>query len=223
MIYSILKNSFFRSDSSSSIIKPPTINAQNSSNQMKPKAEQTLEALKKNLEGKMNSIRKERDMLGKRNENLRKRRQTVFGGAKMDCSKRQKSNDPKSTNINQVKINVGGEKMIVLKDTLTHVKESRIKFLFNRCMDDKLLRDENGYIFLDLDPFVFNKIIEYLVLAKSDQDNTNTIVKSNLSEIDQEKVDLYLDYFGLCEAHNHQGTVHQIPHLMNLTHLTETL
>eukprot|EP01043_Picozoa_sp_COSAG02_P038348 COSAG02_NODE_2948_length_7680_cov_7.843029_3_plen_840_part_00 len=62
----------------------------------------------------------------------------------------------------EIRINVGGEIVICTRATLTLFQGTRFEALFSGRWEDKLLRDANGYVFLDVHPGCFKKIVEYL-------------------------------------------------------------
>lgn len=53
-----------------------------------------------------------------------------------------------------VNLNAGGEKMSILRTTLTADKGSLLATLFSGNWDETLPKDKDGYIFLDYDPAV---------------------------------------------------------------------
>eukprot|EP01083_Nonionella_stella_P166507 556890_1 len=78
-----------------------------------------------------------------------------------------------------IKLNIGGKKMRVLRETLTLVKGSRLEVLFSGRWESKLLRDDEGCVFLDLDPCYFTKIMEYLYLIKVQKTKGNDVSDNN--------------------------------------------
>ena len=127
-------------------------------------ADQSFDALKNELEDRMSNIRDKRAALEERSKNLAKRRGAIFdrnGDDDIDqgSRKKQKVSDctdvtdkDKDKNQDIMKLNVGGTKMYVSRETLTSVKDSRLYFLFNGKIDNTLLRDQDGCIFLDVNP-----------------------------------------------------------------------
>jgi hypothetical protein len=105
-----------------------------------------------------------------------------------------------------IKLNVGGKKMRVIRETLTLVKGSRLEVLFSGRWESKLLRDDEGYVFLDLDPLYFTKIMEYLYVIKiqkaqsqyNDEDKIPTLPKI-MNDNEQKVLNLYIDFFCLKE------------------------
>ena len=109
----------------------------------------------------------------------------------------QKNNEP----CDIIHLNVGGSEMFATRDTLTAIKGSRIEALFAGEWDEHLLRDEKGRIFMDLDPSLFEKILEYLSTAKISGEEDPVL--SKLPNVGQDKYDtfrLYLEFFGLLEG-----------------------
>jgi hypothetical protein len=89
---------------------------------------------------------------------LRKRRQSIFKQteSRSNEAKRQRKTQSTTTtttttttfiknekDITPFQLNVGGTKMVVLRETLTAIKDSQLYFLFNGGMDDKLLFQES--------------------------------------------------------------------------------
>ena len=62
--------------------------------------------------------------------------------------------------------NVRGTELFARRDTLTVVKGSRLEALFSGRWKNQLLRDESGRVFMDVDPSMFKKILEYLYMVK---------------------------------------------------------
>ena len=52
--------------------------------------------------------------------------------------------------------------MRVLRETLTLIKDSRLEVLFSGRWENKILRDDEGCVFIDIDARYFEKVIEYL-------------------------------------------------------------
>ena len=73
---------------------------------------------------------------------------------------------------NIVEINAGGKIIAAKRGTLTQLKGTRLESLFSGRWDKKLQRDNDGRIFLDVDPACFQAIVDYLnELAISSEDN----------------------------------------------------
>jgi len=53
-----------------------------------------------------------------------------------------------------IHLNVGGEKMSTSRATLTLIEGTSLATMFSGKSDDKLMKDADGYIFLDYDPAV---------------------------------------------------------------------
>lgn len=61
-----------------------------------------------------------------------------------------------------VKLNVGGTHMAVSRAVLTHATGSMLEAMFSKRWEDRLPRDSNGRIFLDVSPVCFRKLVEFL-------------------------------------------------------------
>jgi hypothetical protein len=68
-------------------------------------------------------------------------------------------------------INVRGAELFARRDTLTVIKGSRLEALFSGRWENQLLRDESGKVFMDIDPSMFKKILEYLYMVKIARDD----------------------------------------------------
>ena len=112
-----------------------------------------------------------------------------------------------------IHLNVGGTKMHILRETLTLIKGSRLEVLFSGRWESKLLRDEEGCVFFDVDPLYFKKIVEYLYSVKlfqewHKQDDTGSQTsQSDQPQLptfedptDQAVFDLYVDFFRLSKV-----------------------
>jgi len=74
----------------------------------------------------------------------------------------QANGNPDAADDNRVEVNAGGKIMVAKRSTLTHMKGTRLEALFSGRWDDKLARDSQGCIFLDVNPTCFRAIIDYL-------------------------------------------------------------
>jgi len=93
---------------------------------------------------------------------------------------------------NVLSLNIGGKKITIKRSTLTQVKGSLLETMFSSShWEEKLDRDKEGNIFLDFDPKLFGKIIDYLrarlileegspipfpVVSREDEDNFKSLV-----------------------------------------------
>ena len=115
----------------------------------------------------------------------------------------------------KIHLNVGGTEMYALRETLTQIKGSRLEALFNGRWEDKLLYDEKGRVFLDLDASYFKIIMEHLHLMNSNCDSNNQENYSDWPKLpnrnQQMTLDMYIDFLGLkkvCKGtHNSQSIV----------------
>jgi K+ channel tetramerisation domain./TLD. len=106
--------------------------------------------------------------------------------------------DVKPTDI--IQLNVGGRDVVASRETLTAVAGSRLEDLFSGKWENRLIRDEKGRVFLDLDSNVFEQVLEYLYHFKMGlgEEYLATHVGDTLFE-------LYVDYFELRSAKKHGG------------------
>lgn len=100
-------------------------------------------------------------------------------------------------------LNVRGEEMFVRRDTLTLIKDSRLEALFSGRWENQLLRDDQGRVFLDVDPGAFRRILEYLYIKKiapPDQEGllpTGKKGSGNEESMEEKLYAFYLDFFKL--------------------------
>ena len=74
----------------------------------------------------------------------------------------QANGNPDAADDDRVEVNAGGKIMVAKRSTLTHMKGTRLEALFSGRWDDKLARDSQGRIFLDVNPACFRAIVDYL-------------------------------------------------------------
>jgi len=91
-------------------------------------------------------------------------------------------------------LNVRGTELFARRDTLTVVKGSRLEVLFSGRWENQLLRDESGRIFMDVDPDMSKKILEYLYMVKIADDAPPL---PQVVDEDKEAFDMYVDFFKL--------------------------
>lgn len=66
----------------------------------------------------------------------------------------------------KLKLNVGGTRVVVRRETLTQLRGSRLAGLFSGRWESALLRDKKGRIFLDVNPSCFEKIVDWHIAMK---------------------------------------------------------
>jgi len=91
-------------------------------------------------------------------------------------------------------LNVRGTEIFARRDTITVVKGSRLEALFSGRWENQLLRDESGRVFIDVDPDMFKKILEYLYTVKISEDVPPL---PEVVDDDKEAFDIYMDFFKL--------------------------
>ncbi len=143
------------------------------------------------LQNKIKDLRIKGDKLAERHSMLLKRQKEIacqHGGSKVKGS-------------DMIELNVGGKKMHVLRETLTLIEGSRLEVLFSGRWESKLLRDEEGCVFFDLDSYYFKKVIQYLSLAKKVQGTSKEKKLPNLPKFtdahEQKIFSLYINFFRL--------------------------
>lgn len=68
-----------------------------------------------------------------------------------------------------ISLNVGGHLFVTIRSTLTRIRPSILSMMFNGQWDEKLNRDEQGNIFLDFHPMLFEHLLEQLRLIEDGQ------------------------------------------------------
>jgi hypothetical protein len=101
-----------------------------------------------------------------------------------------------------LKINAGGTIFTVRRETLTQVKGSRLEVLFSGRWENRLLRDEDGNIFIDVDSDCFKKILDYLYMIKLSASAPSDAFKVEIPADGDEMTDLYVDFFGIGDELN---------------------
>jgi len=156
------------------------------------------------LQDKIAKINLDRESIDKRREILMPRKK-LFEEAKV-------STDVSGADI--FKLNVRGKELYARRDTLTVVKGSRLAKLFGGYWDDRLLRDDDGYVFLDVDPTLFVKLLEYLYMIKltSNSKDGHEIALPQMDERDKERFLDLLDFFAVnLKDKNPKGTSNTVP------------
>ncbi len=116
--------------------------------------------LDKKLEASFTQINDEYQALKKRRKDIADRQDAITyknGGA-----------HAKPSDI--IRLNVRGTELFARRDTFTVVKGSRFEALFSGRWENQILRDNKGTIFIDIDPVIFKKILEYLYMVKISED-----------------------------------------------------
>lgn len=96
-----------------------------------------------------------------------------------------------------IALDIDGQEMFARRDTLTAVEGSRLEALFSGRWENQLLRDIKGRVLMDVDAYVFKKILEYLYMVKISDDIPP------LPSVDEDKqavFDAYVDFFALRAA-----------------------
>ncbi len=164
----------------------------------KGETDRRLEDLEAKLDESLCKIREKGESLMKKKDELTKR--------ESELTKHIDGLDIHGSDI--IKLNVGGTKMTVRRDTLCLIKGSRLEALFSGTWEEKLLRDEDDCVFMDLDPHYFKRIIDYLYLQKL---SNNSVEFQDMPKVspkkEQERFDFYVDFFHLrATIHGTNGT-----------------
>ena len=161
---------------------------QQSYSSVKDITDKTLETLQKELDNSFVKTRKRAEEVSERHNELIKR-QKIFS----------EQNGGYLINDNDIiKINVGGTFLSVRRETLSSIKGSRLEALFSGRWENRLLRDEDGNVFMDLNPDTFKEIIEYLHRYKlSSLLPVHCKSLINLESDPKKELGLYVNFFGL--------------------------
>ena len=91
-----------------------------------------------------------------------------------------------------IRLNVRGTEFFARRDTLTVMKGSRLEAVFSGRWENQLLRDESGRVFMDVDPSIFKRILDYLCVVKIADDAPP--LPEVVDEADKAAFDMYVDY-----------------------------
>ena len=164
----------------------------------KKRTDQTLQA----LEAHILTIRQRSQKLIERRTDISNRQRYLT----------QQNGGSNISGSDKIHLNVGGTEMYVLREVLTRIKGSRLEALFSGRWEDKLLRDEKGRVFIDMDVRYFKKIVEHLHLMRTskDDDDKEEVPLDNWpklpNETEQWRLELYLDLFRLRKEKNSTHT-----------------
>jgi K+ channel tetramerisation domain. len=142
------------------------------------------------IEKQISKRKAEMDALDERYESLMQRKKAML--------ERHGGQDVKPTDI--IQLNVGGRDVVASRETLTAVTGSRLEDLFSGKWENRLIRDEKGHVFLDLDSNVFEQVLEYLYHFKMGLGEEYLAKHSDCTLFE-----LYVDYFELRSAKKHGG------------------
>eukprot|EP00979_Chaetoceros_neogracilis_P003668 scaffold652_cov188-Chaetoceros_neogracile.AAC.14 len=145
-----------------------------------------IDALGTELDSSITKINDKHQALKKQHQHLIDRQEALankHGGADVELS-------------DIIHLNVRGTELFARRDTLTAVKSSRLEALFNGRWENQLLRDDQGRVFMDVDPKSFKKILEYLYMVKISEDG-DAPPMSKVDESMKDMFDSYLDFFKL--------------------------
>ena len=85
-----------------------------------------------------------------------------------------------------INLNVGGNKMTVPRNLLTYLKDSRLEVLLSGRFENKILRDNEDNVFLDVDPDIFRRVIESFYLIKIANNDKNKLVIKDVHKDDDD-------------------------------------
>jgi K+ channel tetramerisation domain. len=156
--------------------------------------DQGLNSQMAHLQQKMAQINLDRDNINRRHNILMSRKKKLFQD--------EVTTSNKVSDSDIIKLNVRGRELYARRDTLTAVKGSRLQKLFSGYWDRRLLIDDDGYVFMDVDPMLFVKLLEYLYIIKltsKSKASFQQIVATEVEEEEEEKelLDNFLNFFGI--------------------------
>ncbi|KAL7544142.1 hypothetical protein ACHAWF_007527 [Thalassiosira exigua] len=116
-----------------------------------------------------------------------------------------------------VEVNAGGKVVTAKRSTLTQQVGTRMEALFSGRWDEKLQRDANGRIFLDVNPKCFRAIVDYLnelaISSKDDPPSPPSVVDE-----DDHILRSQLGLFGLCDQKIKESNIVSDSKEVNLLH-----
>ena len=86
------------------------------------------------------------------------------------------------------------------------IKGSRLEVLFSGRWENRILRDEDGHVFLDADPVSFKKIIDYLYMIKLSSSLSGDASQVKLPADKDKIIDIYVNFFGLADELNYTNS-----------------
>ena len=111
----------------------------------------------------------------------------------------EKHGGSKVKGTDKLKLNVGGTRVTVRRETLTQLPGTRLAALFSGRWEDCLLRDKKRRIFLDVNPRLFQKIVDFhnsMKIAPPD----DPVELPDVAAEDQATFRRLCDFFGLTET-----------------------
>jgi len=125
---------------------------------------------------KKENINRKRLIIRERTNNLIKRQRKLL-----------EQNGDSDVNLSSIiNLNVGGNKMTVSRNLLTCLKGSRLEVLLSGRFENKILRDNEDNIFLDVDPDIFRRVIESLYLIKIANSDKNKLTIKDIHKDDDD-------------------------------------
>ena len=118
--------------------------------------------------------------INRKKENINRKR-LIIRERTNNLIKRQRKNLSSIINLN-----VGGNKMRVSRNLLTYLKGSRLEVLLSGRFENKILRDNEDNIFLDVDPDIFRRVIESLYLIKIANSDKNKLTIKDIHKDDDD-------------------------------------
>ena len=108
-----------------------------------------------------------KDKLRSRRTGLRQAEQKLEG--RKAALAEQNSLGQEVSDTDKIKLNVGGEKMMALRATLTQFP-SKLATLFSGRWEARLPRDGQRRVFLDVNPYCFRKILDFHIFWRTASD-----------------------------------------------------
>jgi len=146
--------------------------------------------IKTRTDSLLSNIRDKADALSQRHDDLLQRERDL-----MDENNINEMNQHEIININ-----AGGTIFTAKRGTLSFIQGSRLQVIFSGRWENKLLRDNKGRVFLDVDPYYFGKLLDrlyiYKLLKNNNDDTVDEIVQvPKLQPNEQENFEIYWNFF----------------------------
>ena len=147
----------------------------------------SLHELEEKLEDDINELKGISEVLRNRHDDLIDRQNVL--------AEEHGGSNAKSSDI--IALDIDGQDIFARRDTLTAVEGSRLETLFSGRWENQLLRDVKGRVLMDVDAYVFKKILEYLYMVKI---SDYIPLLPSVDEDKQAVFEAYVDFFALRAA-----------------------
>jgi hypothetical protein len=94
-------------------------------------------------------------------------------------------------------LNIGGKKINCKRSTLCQFKGTFLEAMFSGRWEDKMEKDKEGNIFLDFNPYLFQKIIDFLRAKRIEEKSDKPIPIPNINKDQKKEFYNLVNYLGL--------------------------